>query len=579
MGVLRPFAMDQPVIPGGLRRLLTAYLFNRARWKLWLLFGVVLAAYAFNIKLAVLYNDWNGRFFNALQAVDKDAIFRELFYFIGLAAVIILLLVWAGYLRDRLKLAVRRDLTALFFKRWLSSNSAHFLLRESGNEPDNPDQRITEDVNALVSYTVNLSVSLYDSLLTIGSFSVILWTLSGSAEVFGITIPGYMFWVCVIYTVIATGLTHLIGRKLKPLNIEAQHREANLRAALIEKHRHSDAIAGAHAEAVEEAGLRERLNHLMDVLIVLIKRKRDLDLFTVGVGQFTHLAPIFFALPSFLSGAIQLGGLMQIRGAFNDVARSLSWFIMAYDDLMRLAAAYERLRRLEEGLARGDVNHRTLAERLEHSDNKTLSAAITLSVPNGAAVRTVPVDMKLLPGTLTLIVGASGVGKSTLLKVLAGFRGKYRGTIRTSGSIFWMPQQVYLPKGILKAAVTYPQMADAFSDDTVSLLFTEVGLSHLVGQLHESDEWANRLSGGEQQRISLLRAILAAPDILLMDEMTSGLDEAAGRRMIALLRQKLPQTALVLVSHQSFMHSLADDVVELNPIGENHGKSLYSFSP
>lgn len=579
MGVLRPFAMDQPVIPGGLRRLLTAYLFNRARWKLWLLFGVVLAAYAFNIKLAVLYNDWNGRFFNALQAVDKDAIFRELFYFIGLAAVIILLLVWAGYLRDRLKLAVRRDLTALFFKRWLSSNSAHFLLRESGNEPDNPDQRITEDVNALVSYTVNLSVSLYDSLLTIGSFSVILWTLSGSAEVFGITIPGYMFWVCVIYTVIATGLTHLIGRKLKPLNIEAQHREANLRAALIEKHRHSDAIAGAHAEAVEEAGLRERLNHLMDVLIVLIKRKRDLDLFTVGVGQFTHLAPIFFALPSFLSGAIQLGGLMQIRGAFNDVARSLSWFIMAYDDLMRLAAAYERLRRLEEGLARGDVNHRTLAERLEHSDNKTLSAAITLSVPNGAAVRTVPVDMKLLPGTLTLIAGASGVGKSTLLKVLAGFRGKYRGTIRTSGSIFWMPQQVYLPKGILKAAVTYPQMADAFSDDTVSLLFTEVGLSHLVGQLHESDEWANRLSGGEQQRISLLRAILAAPDILLMDEMTSGLDEAAGRRMIALLRQKLPQTALVLVSHQSFMHSLADDVVELNPIGENHGKSLYSFSP
>lgn len=571
MGVLRPFAMDQPVIPGGLRRLLTAYLFNRARWKLWLLFGVVLAAYAFNIKLAVLYNDWNGRFFNALQAVDKDAIFRELFYFIGLAAVIILLLVWAGYLKDRLKLAVRRDLTALFFKRWLSPDSAHFLLRESGNEPDNPDQRITEDVNALVSYTVNLSVSLYDSLLTIGSFSVILWALSGSAEVFGITIPGYMFWVCIIYTVMATGLTHLIGRKLKPLNIEAQHREANLRAALIEKHRHSDAIAGAHAEMVEEVGLRERLNHLVEVLIALIKRKRDLDLFTVGVGQFTHLAPIFFALPSFLSGAIQLGGLMQIRGAFNDVARSLSWFIMAYDDLMRLAAAYERLRRLEEGLTLGDVDHRTLAERLEHSDDKTLSAAITLRVPNGEAVRMVPVNLKLRPGTLTLIVGPSGVGKSTLLKVLAGFRGGYQGTLRTSGSIFWMPQQVYLPKGTLKAAVTYPQMADSFSDDTVSLLFTEVGLSHLVGKLHESDEWANRLSGGEQQRISLLRAILVAPDILLMDEMTSGLDEASGRRMIALLRQKLPQTALVLVSHQSFMRSLADEVIEFNPNGENHG--------
>ncbi len=407
--------MQPSVIPGGLKRLLVSYFFNRARWKLWLLFGVVLAAYAFNIKLAVLHNDWNGRFFNALQAVDKDGIFRELFYFIGLAAVIIVLLVWAGYLKDRLKLALRRDITTLFFQRWLSPESAYFLLRVLGREPDNPDQRITEDVNALVSYTVNLSVSFYDSLLTIGSFSVILWTLSGSAEVWGITIPGYMFWVCVLYTVIATGLTHLIGRKLKPLNIEAQHQEANLRAALIEKHRHSDAIAGAHAEAVEEAGLRERFSQLMDVLIALIKRKRDLDLFTVGVGQFTHLAPIFFALPSFLSGAIQLGGLMQIRGAFNDVARSLSWFIMAYDDLMRLAAAYERLRCLEEGLTQGDADHRTLMKARDISKTVPLSGAITLTVPDGSSVRELPINLHLAPGTLTVICGPSGVGKSTLL--------------------------------------------------------------------------------------------------------------------------------------------------------------------
>lgn len=175
---------------GGLKRLLLAYLFNRARWRLWLLFGVVLAAYTFNIKLAVLYNDWNGRFFNALQAVDSDGIFRELLYFIGLAAVIILLLVWAGYLKDRLTLALRRDLTSLFFNRWLSPDSAHYLLRESGREPDNPDQRITEDVKTLVAYAVSLAVSFYDSLLTIGSFSVILWNLSGSAVLFGFTIPG-----------------------------------------------------------------------------------------------------------------------------------------------------------------------------------------------------------------------------------------------------------------------------------------------------------------------------------------------------------------------------------------------------
>ena len=560
---------------GGLKRLLFAYLFNRARWRLWLLFGVVLAAYAFNIKLAVLYNDWNGRFFNALQAVDSDGIFRELVYFIGLAAVIILLLVWAGYLKDRLTLALRRDLTALFFKRWLSSDSAHYLLRESGREPDNPDQRITEDVKTLVAYAVSLAVSFYDSLLTIGSFSVILWNLSGSAVVFDITIPGYMFWTCIIYTLIATAITHLIGRKLKPLNIEAQHREANLRAALIEKHRHSDSIAGAGAEGVEVAGLMDRLSYLMDVRIALLRRKRDLDLFTVGVGQFTHLAPIFFALPSFLSGSIQLGGLMQIRGAFNDVARSLSWFIMAYDDLMRLAAAYERLERLEQGLSEADLTHRSLAAAREAS-NVPLTADLTIAVPFGDQTRTVSVDLKLSPGTITLVTGPSGIGKSTLLKVLAGFHDGFQGEMASRGRIIWLPQRAYLPKGTLKAALTYPLSPSDVTDDSVRQLLVDAGLAHLAGKLEDTADWMMLLSGGEQQRCSLLRAVLASPDILLADEMTSGLEEPEVERMIRLLRSRLPNTAILMVSHQDAVRALADVVITL--YGDTHGQSIHSFS-
>ena len=560
---------------GGLKRLLFAYLFNRARWRLWLLFGVVLAAYAFNIKLAVLYNDWNGRFFNALQAVDSDGIFRELVYFIGLAAVIILLLVWAGYLKDRLTLALRRDLTALFFKRWLSSDSAHYLLRESGREPDNPDQRITEDVKTLVAYAVSLAVSFYDSLLTIGSFSVILWNLSGSAVVFDITIPGYMFWTCIIYTLIATAITHLIGRKLKPLNIEAQHREANLRAALIEKHRHSDSIAGAGAEGVEVAGLMDRLSYLMDVRIALLRRKRDLDLFTVGVGQFTHLAPIFFALPSFLSGSIQLGGLMQIRGAFNDVARSLSWFIMAYDDLMRLAAAYERLERLEQGLSEADLTHRSLAAAREAS-NVPLAADLTIAVPFGDQSRTVSVDLKLSPGTITLVTGPSGIGKSTLLKVLAGFHDGFQGEMASRGRIIWLPQRAYLPKGTLKAALTYPLSPSDVTDDSVRQLLVDAGLAHLAGKLEDTADWMMLLSGGEQQRCSLLRAVLASPDVLLADEMTSGLEEPEVERMIRLLRSRLPNTAILMVSHQDAVRALADVVITL--YGDTHGQSIHSFS-
>lgn len=555
--------MRTPIAPNGLRRLIAARLFSRTQWRIWALAALVLAAYAVNIKLAVLYNDWNGRFFNALQAVNKAAIFRELFYFIGLAAAIIILLVWAGYIKDRLMLAMRRDLTEVFFKRWLSPQSAHYLLRESGEEPDNPDQRIAEDVRLVVSLSVSLAVSLYDSLLTVGSFSVILWQLSGSAEVWG-----YMFWVCVLYTIVASGLTHLIGRKLKPLNINAQHMEANLRAALMEKRRHADAIAGAHAESFEEASLSERFHQLLRVLIALVKRKRDLNLFTVGVGQFTHLAPIFFALPSFLAGVIQLGGLMQIRGAFNDVARSLSWIIMSYEELAALAAAYERLERLESGLTQADHTRRQI-QALNSADGKRsdgLSADILLKIPRGraAALNTeIPVSFSLKPGSLAIITGPSGTGKTTLLRVLAGFSESFTGCIRCGGSVLWMPQTPYLPKGELLDALAYPKAPDELTDERAAALLSKARLTHLTEKLRESADWSTVLSGGEVQRLSLLRALIAKPDVLLLDEMTSGLDPVNAREMIELLGKELPHTVIVLVTHQAFLYPLADQIIQL----------------
>lgn len=549
--------------PSGLRRLLCAYLFDRRRWRIWLLFFVVLAAYSVNIQLAVLYNDWNGRFFNALQAVDKEGIFRELYYFIGLAAVIIVLLVWAQYVQDRLRIAMRRDLTKIFFARWLSADSAHYLLRESGQEPDNPDQRMTEDVRQLVNLSVNLTVSFYDSMLTIGSFSVILWQLSGPAEVFGVTVPGYMFWVCILYTLLATYVTHKIGWKLKGLNVDAQHREANLRAALMEKRRHADAIAGAHAEEMERQGLTARLEELLRVLIALVRRKRDLDLFTVGVGQFTHLAPIFFSLPSFFAGTIQLGGLMQIRGAFNDVARSLSWIIMSYDDLAALAAAYERLRRLEQGLTAADRTRRELLSRQASLPACGLQADLTLAIPSGqgGTSRPVTVHLQLHPGTFTIVTGPSGVGKSTLLKVLSGFNGGYSGAIASSGAVAWMPQTPYLPQGELKAALVYPLSAAAVPDEKAAQLLAAVRLKHLAGRLHEEGDWSSLLSGGEQQRICLVHALVRQPDILLLDELTNGLDADNAQHIVAVLRTHLPHTAIVLVTHQQQLWPLADHVI------------------
>ena len=392
-----------------------------------------------------------------------------------------------------------------------------------------------------------------------------------------------MFWVCVLYTIVASGLTHLIGRKLKPLNINAQHMEANLRAALMEKRRHADAIAGAHAESVEEASLSERFHQLLRVLIALVKRKRDLNLFTVGVGQFTHLAPIFFALPSFLAGVIQLGGLMQIRGAFNDVARSLSWIIMSYEELAALAAAYERLERLESGLTQADQTRRQI-QALNSADSKRsdgLSADILLKIPRGRAAALnaeIPVSFSLKPGSLAIITGPSGTGKTTLLRVLAGFSESFTGCIRCGGSVLWMPQTPYLPKGELFDALAYPKAPDELTDERAAALLSKARLTHLTDKLRESADWSTVLSGGEVQRLSLLRALIAKPDVLLLDEMTCGLDPVNAREMIELLGKELPHAVIVLVTHQAFLYPLADQIIQLK--GEEcYGESIHPIAP
>lgn len=561
-----------------LRRLLGAWLFSRAALPWWLLFAFLLAANAANVRFGVALNEWNGRFFNALQKVDAAEIYSALFDFIWLVTVIIVLLVLAQYAKSRLLLALRRELTFRLIDRWLSGHGAHYLLRESGHEPDNPDQRIIEDARSLMSLLVNLSLSFLESVLTIGSFSVILWNLSGSITVWGVTIPGYMFWVCVSYTLVATLVTHWIGHPLKRLNFTGQHKEADLRYAFIEKRRHADAIAGALGEERERVNLKERFLALYDVLVRLVKKQRDLDFFTVGLGQVTHLAPIFFALPSLLAGTIQLGGLMQIRGAFTDVARSFSWFIFVYDDLARLAATWERLSLLLHGLAAADrqreENRRRLApltEKTAEGRRELLAARTAVTLPQespGAPRRRTAFALAAGAGTLTLAAGPSGAGKSTWLKTLAGFYADYEGqvSLAPAAKLYWLPQQPYLLQGTLRENLSYPLAPESVPDERYRELLRAFGLAGLESRLAETADWGNRLSGGEQQRVLLIRAILSRPDILLLDETTSALDEPAAAAALGRLRSYLPQTAVVLVTHQAGLAAGAGIVVRAQAV-------------
>ena len=541
-----------------LASVLRGYFFDRKRSAIWILLAFIIIAYLVNIKLALALNEWNGRFYDSLQIVDKPSIYAALKDFVVLCSTIIVVLVMADYVEKRLALIVRRDITCLFVDNWFSLRGTHFMLKEMGKEPDNPDQRIAEDLRELVSLSLSLGLSLFNSLLTIGGFSVVLWNLSGSISIFGYKIPGYMFWVCLAYTSIETLLTHFIGRQLKSLNYERQKREADFRATLLEKRRFSDAIAGAHGESTDAAQIKKKFADLMQVIVLYVKKRRDLDFFSVGVGQITHLTPVFFSLPSLFSGAIQLGGLMQIRGAFVDVARSLSWIAMSYPELARLFATYERLNQLQQNFYEADVKF--LQMQAHHQASSTgLLAQLYFNVPNAGTAK---VNFKVATGRLAVLFGKSGSGKSTLLRILAGFHLDYEGSFGSPGKVFWIPQKGYLLQASLRTNLAYPLTTDALVDERAEELLRKVGLIHLKADLDVEQDWQYRLSGGEQQRILLARAMSLQPDTLLLDETMSALDKSAALEILQILKESLPDSTILLVSHQQEIIDMAD--VKLN---------------
>ena len=556
----------------GLKSLLIHCFFNRKQWRLWALLCFVIGAYVFNINLAIELNNWNGRFYNALQIVDKEAIYRALFDFIWLCATIIVVLVTANYAQNRLALAARRDLTAIFLKNWLSKEGTIYHLQQSRTEPDNPDQRIAEDIKELINLSLSLAISLFNALLTIGSFSVILWNLSGSISVFGYKIPGYMFWVCLVYTALETLFTHLIGRKLKNLNYEGQRREADFRAALLEKRRFAQAVAGARAAEADCAQLQHRFTVLLNVLISLVKKRRDLDFFSVGVGQVTHLTPIFFSLPSLFTGVIQLGGLMQIRSAFVDVARSLSWIAMSYPELARLVAVYERLNQLQNRMHDVEQRVEEINSKFDWKNNEGLSVDIKLPIIGKCLAY---VHMSIPSGTLAILSGPSGSGKSTLIKTIAGFNKSFTGQIRSSENYLWISQLGYMFHGSLRANLSYPLLPETLNNDLAKKILNRVGLANLFNQIDETDDWTSRLSNGEQQRIMLARALIAKPKVLLLDETTSALDDLSAQQMLDCIKTDLPQTSVILVTHQQQLKNKADLIFEMEQFYVSDSKLLH----
>jgi putative ATP-binding cassette transporter len=519
----------------------------------WGLLLVTVALSLGSVYLSVWFNEWYNTFYNALQNKDEAVFWQQLGWFVPVAAVAITAAVYRYYLKSALEIRWRRWLTHQYFDRWLA-HKAFYLMEVDHHQTDNPDQRITEDIDKFTTSSLTLSLDLLHSVVSLGSFSIILWNLSGplSFTLFGVavSIPGYMFWAALLYAFIGSWLTHLIGRRLIPLNFEQQKREADLRYSLVRVRENAEPIALYGGEAVEQDTLRTGFSAIWRNTWRIMKKQKQLIGFRAGYNQIATIFPFAVCAPRFFNGDLQLGGLMQINNAFGKVENALAWFIDLYPKLALWRSVVDRLTSFNDRLDQQQCLYPKEGQPISATASASLQVqALTLFKPDGSVMASID-DKAITPQQHTLIKAPSGSGKSTLLRTLGGIWPWYEGELKLSGTRLFLPQSPYLPQGRLRDVLAYPQPADAIDPHTFERVLSMCRLEGLTASLDEAQNWSMVLSLGERQRLAIARALIYQPDWLFLDEATSALDADNEHHMYTALLTELPNTTLISVGHR-----------------------------
>jgi len=527
------------------------------------------------VGIDVLLNQWNNRFYNALQEKDWDGFVREIGIFSLLAACYIALAVYQLYLNQWLQIRWRRWLTSHYLGEWLQ-DANHYRMQLQGDAADNPDQRITDDVKLFVERTLDIGVGLLSATVTLGSFIVILWGLSGASPltIFGreFTIPGYLVWGALIYAVFGTALTQWIGSPLVNLDFQQQRYEADFRFNLVRVRENSEQIALLQGERAERQRLSERFSRVVDNWYGIMQRTKRLTAFTASYAQAAVIFPYVLVAPAYFADKIHLGGMMQTASAFSSVQKALSFFVSIYRALAEWRAVVARLDGFEMAIgSAAALTKRTDSIHVVPSpgSDKIELEQLLVRLPNGRPL--VSADgFSIRSNERTLVTGPSGAGKSTLFRAIGGVWPFGRGSIviPAKTELMMLPQRPYFPVGSLKAAIAYPAEAGSLGTDRIRDALIAVGLPQLASQLEEDAHWNRILSLGEQQRLGLARALLHAPQYLFLDEATASLDEASEARLYRLLEEKLPATTIVSIGHRSTLEAFHQRHVVLSPNGD-----------
>jgi vitamin B12/bleomycin/antimicrobial peptide transport system ATP-binding/permease protein len=552
----------------------------------WVARGFLLAIVLLNLAvvyMAVQFNDWNGVFYDALQNKNEKVFWEQLVRFSYLAFGSIIIAVYKFYLTQLLEIRWRKWMTSHYLTRWLTNQTFYKLelLRFSNTDnqtsnPDNPDQRISEDVNQFTTSTVSLCMGLLNAVVTLLSFVGILWGLSGSLSFMlggsNFSIPGYMVWVAIAYCLVGSVLTHYIGRSQIKLNFFQQKYEADFRHHMVRVREYSESIALDKGEQVERSHLGTRFSTVLSNYVALVKAQKNLIWFTSFFGQAAIIFPFVVAAPRFFSGAIALGQLMQISSAFGQVQGSLSWFVDSYSGLASWRATTDRLTSFDESMTASEV---LAAESRAVASDATTSVStprlstqdLSLQLPNGQVLLE-HTNLEAQAGDAILLSGPSGSGKSTLFRAFAGIWPFSKGQVHLPPNAMFIPQRPYFPNGPLRDALAYPEPASRYTDAMLQHALTQALLPQLTQRLDDEDAWGQILSGGEQQRLAIARVMLKKPQWIFADEATSALDAEAENTLYKRLLDgvNIAKGAIISIAHRPSVAAFHNKVWQLEKL-------------
>ena len=557
----------------GLFHLITPYWNSEEKKSARLYLAAIITLTIAAVYMTLLLNEWFNSFYSALQNYDSDAVYRGLLRFTGLAFAHIAFAVYSYYLQQRLALRWRKWMTKNYLAKWTGQQMYYRLEMFSQGTADNPDQRISEDINLFTARTLSFMSGLLRSATTIVCFIFVLWNLSEVLSFFAggqeIHIYGYLVWTALAYSVLGTWITHKVGHRLVSLNYLQQKLEADFRFSMVRLRETAESVAFYNGAAKEEAFLSNRFMTLLRNTLFIIKKQKQLSWLTNSYAQIAIIFPFVVAVPRYLSQNISLGGLMQIANCFGKVQDAMSYFVDVYASLAEWQSCAERLLSFDKHIAAIEKETEEKSGSLvrEETPDRLRLTDVTISVPTmdeNKRTREIisSAACTIRSGEHVILKGPSGSGKSTLLRTLAGFWPYVKGHISmpASSEMMFIPQKPYIPMGTSAEAASYP--LETADKEILSPLLMEYGLSHLMEKPDTEADWSHILSLGEQQKLAFVRVFLRKPKWVFLDEATSAMDEETEEKMYRLLTA-LPGTTVISIGHRSTLDKWHDRVLRI----------------